>query len=72
MELVYYWINKDSCINEQGFCFSPEYSISMLKSKEGIYEVRLEKKKLSIFLHLKLFRILQFLWEIMDQESPRF
>lgn len=45
MELVYYWINKDSCINEQGFCFSPEYSISMLKSKEGIYEVRLEKKK---------------------------
>ena len=46
MELVYYWINKDNCINEQGFCFSPEYSISMLKSKEGIYEVRLEKKKI--------------------------
>lgn len=46
MELVYYWINKDICINEQGFCFSPECSISMLKSKEEIYEVRLEKKKI--------------------------
>ena len=46
MELVYYWINKDNCINEKGFCFSPEYSISMLKSKEEIYEVRLEKKKI--------------------------
>lgn len=69
MELVYYWINKDNCITEQGFCFSPEYNISMLKSKEEIYEVRLEQKKISIFLHLKLFRILQFLWEIMDQES---
>lgn len=41
MELIYYWINNHRCIHEQGFCFSPEYNISMDKSENGIYEVKM-------------------------------
>lgn len=45
MELVYYWINKKKCIHEQGFCFSPEYNISMLKLEDESYELRISRKK---------------------------
>lgn len=45
MELIYYWINDDNCIREQGFCFSPEYNVLMEKSEDGIYEVKIAKKK---------------------------
>lgn len=34
MELIYYWINRDKCIQEQGFNFSTEYSILMKKHGE--------------------------------------
>ena len=45
MELIYYWINKKKCIHEQGFCFSPEYNISMLKVEQGKYELKISRKK---------------------------
>ena len=45
IELVYYWINKKKCIHEQGFCFSPEYNISMLKLEDESYELRISRKK---------------------------
>lgn len=46
MELIYYWINEDNCIHEQGFCFSPEYDILMMKSEDERYELKLERKKM--------------------------
>lgn len=41
MELIYYWIYDDNCIHEQGFCFSPEYNISMSKSSPEKYELKI-------------------------------
>lgn len=34
MELLYIWINKYQCINQQGFNFSPEYEFSIENSSE--------------------------------------
>lgn len=45
MELIYYWINKKKCIHEQGFCFSPEYNISMRKPEPEKYELEISRNK---------------------------
>ena len=45
MELIYYWINKKKCIHEQGFCFSPEYNISMRKPEHEKYELEISRNK---------------------------
>ena len=50
MELIYYWINKKKCIHEQGFCFSPEYNISMLKLEDESYELRISRKILKLIV----------------------
>lgn len=43
MELIYYWINEDNCIHEQGFNFSPEYNIVLSKDETGLYHLELFK-----------------------------
>lgn len=45
MELIFYWVNKDHCIKEQGFCFSPEFTILMEKNENGLYELKISKKE---------------------------